>query len=48
MESWAAAFSMVPTDGGIYEYACPEGNRGMVNILSFARLEEQAQEAAPK
>ena len=47
-QSWSAALPMKPTDGGIYEYACHEGNRGMVNILTFARLEEQAEGAAPR
>ena len=28
-------------EGPLFEYACHEGNRGMVNILSFARAEEQ-------
>ena len=29
-------------DGGLFEYACHEGNRGLQNILSAARSEEKA------
>ena len=31
--------------GLIYEYACHEGNRGMVNILRGARVEERLAES---
>lgn len=37
---------MVRSDGDMYEYACHEGNYGMVNILSGARVEEREAEAA--
>ena len=47
-QSWSAVLPMKPTEGGIYEYACHEGNRGMVNILTFARIEELAEGAAPR
>ncbi len=30
-------------DGGLFEYACHEGNRGLQNILSAARAEERAE-----
>jgi hypothetical protein len=30
---WTVAYSMRPTDGYLYEYACHEGNRGLQNIL---------------
>ncbi len=33
---------MYKVAGQVYEYACHEGNRGMVNILRGARVEEQA------
>jgi hypothetical protein len=33
---------MVRTAGPIYEYACHEGNYGMVNLLSGARAQEKA------
>jgi hypothetical protein len=37
---------MVRSDGDMFEYACHEGNYGMVNILSGARVEEKEAEAA--
>jgi hypothetical protein len=46
---WSAAVPMKKTEGPIYEYACHEGNYGMVNILTGARAEEKAAAAkAPK
>jgi len=30
---WTVAYTMRPTDGYLYEYACHEGNRGLQNIL---------------
>ncbi|MEX2468488.1 MAG: hypothetical protein WD396_01910 [Pseudohongiellaceae bacterium] len=36
-----AIVSMTKVAGQIYEYACHEGNYGMVNILRGARVEEQ-------
>ncbi|GAB1260505.1 hypothetical protein [Aurantivibrio plasticivorans] len=33
-------FPLVKVDGEIFEYACHEGNYGMVNILQGARVEE--------
>jgi hypothetical protein len=38
--SWTAAIPMTKTDGPIFEYACHEGNYGMTNLLSGARVEE--------
>jgi len=38
---WTVAFPMVRTEGPIYEYACHEGNYGLVGILSGARAEER-------
>ena len=32
---------MAKVDGQIYEYACHEGNHGMVNILRGERMAEQ-------
>jgi hypothetical protein len=32
---------MAKLDGLMYEYACHEGNYGMVNILRGERMEEQ-------
>ena len=43
---WTAAVPMTKTQGPIYEYACHEGNYGMVGILSGARAQEKAAEAA--
>jgi hypothetical protein len=42
---WTVAFSLVKTDGPIYEYACHEANYSMWNILSIARAEEETGEA---
>ena len=39
---WTVDLPMKRGEGPLFEYACHEGNRGMVNILSFARAEEQA------
>ena len=33
VEPWTVAYSMRPTEGELYEYACHEGNRGLRNIL---------------
>ncbi len=37
---WTAALDMPRTDGLMYEYACHEGNYGMVNLLRGARVQE--------
>jgi hypothetical protein len=39
---WTVQIPSVRTDGPIFEYACHEGNYGMVGILSSARAEEKA------
>ena len=39
---WTAVLPMKRTDEAIYEYACHEGNRSMVNILTGARVQEKA------
>ncbi len=47
---WTAALDMKarPSDAGVFEYACHEGNFGMRNMLSTARyLERQAESASP-
>ena len=41
---WTAAIPMTNTDEQIYEYACHEGNYGMVNLLNGARVQEKAAE----
>jgi hypothetical protein len=38
---WTVAYPMVRTKGPIYEYACHEGNYGLVGILAGARAEEE-------
>ena len=39
---WTVQIPSVRIDGLMYEYACHEGNEGMVGILAGARAEEQA------
>jgi hypothetical protein len=39
---WTAAVSMKRTDDQIYEYACHEGNHGMVGILTGARAQDSS------
>jgi hypothetical protein len=39
---WTAAFSMRTSEGPLFEYACHEGNYGLMNILEVARDEEKA------
>ena len=42
---WMVAFPMVRGDQPLYEFACHEGNYGLINILSVARnLEKQNSE----
>ena len=38
--AWTAAVPMQATDGPIYEYACHEGNRGLVNVLLGGRAHD--------
>jgi hypothetical protein len=45
---WTAAIPMTRSDEQIFEYACHEGNYGMVNLLSGARVQEQAAGEAGK
>jgi hypothetical protein len=40
--------TMSKSDEGMYEYACHEGNVGLVNILSGARAKEKENRAATK
>jgi hypothetical protein len=39
-KQWTVAIPMARTDEHIYEYACHEGNYGMVNLLKGARVQE--------
>ncbi len=46
---WTVAFDLDSRPGyEIYEYACHEGNLGLANMLSAARAEERAAEAAKR
>jgi hypothetical protein len=46
---WTVAFDLDSREGyEIYEYACHEGNYGLANMLSAARAEERAAEAAKR
>ncbi len=40
-QRWKAELSFYPAKGGLYEYACHEGNYAMPGILFGARLEER-------
>lgn len=42
-DKFTAMIPMAKVDGLIYEYACHEGNYGMVNLLRGARMEDQLQ-----
>ena len=44
--TWTFALPMNRNDGLVYEYACHEGNYGMVNLLRGARTEDAALAAA--
>jgi len=43
---WTVQFPMSRTKGPLYEYACHEGNYGLMAILTGARAEERAAEEA--
>jgi len=45
---WTAAVPMQRSSGPIFEYACHEGNYGMVNILAGSRAREKAAEEGAK
>lgn len=45
-QPWTVAYSMRPTDGDLFEYACHEGNYSLRNILQNARDAEAAAAAA--
>jgi hypothetical protein len=42
VEPWSGEMDIRRTEGPIYEYACHEGNLGLANILSAARVAEAA------
>ena len=41
---WTAMVPWTKATGGIYEYACHEGNYSIANMLSAARADERAAE----
>jgi hypothetical protein len=43
---WTASLPMARSDEPIYEYACHEGNYGMMDILKGARLEDASKSTA--
>ena len=45
---WTAELPLTRITGPLFEYACHEGNYGMVGILSGARAQEKAAEEAAK
>ncbi len=45
---WTGELPFVATPGPVYEYACHEDNRALVNILRGARAEEERQEEQVK
>jgi len=44
-QPWTVAYTMQPTEGDLFEYACHEGNYGLRNILQNARDAERAEAA---
>ena len=40
--AWSGEYSFKPAQGGLYEYACHEGNYSVPGILRGARLKEMA------
>jgi hypothetical protein len=47
-EPWGGVYPLTDLDGLLYEYACTEGNYGMANILSGARVAEKEAAAKPQ
>ena len=47
-QPWTATIPMTKLQGTLFEFACHEGNSGMVGILSGHRAEEKAAEAAKR
>jgi hypothetical protein len=39
---WSGEYSFKPAQGGLFEYACHEGNYSVPGILRGARLKEMA------
>ena len=45
---WSARYPMFKTDDAIFEYACHEGNYGLLDSLSGARATEKTAAAKGK
>ena len=45
---WSASIPMTALGGTLFEYACHEGNYGLLNILRGARAADAAGPAAPQ
>jgi len=45
-QAWGGEYELSPSSGPQYEYACHEGNHGLVGILAGARAEEKERKAA--
>ena len=45
---WTASVHIARTQGKLYEFACHEGNYGLVNVLTGARAQEKAAEEPAK
>jgi hypothetical protein len=45
---WSGEQSLNKNAGPMFEYACNEGNNGLINILEAARAEDRAAEKAKK
>ena len=37
VETWGGEYEFAAQDGAVYEYACHEGNHGLIGILMGAR-----------
>ena len=46
--TWTARVPIRKTDGPLFEYACHEGNYGLVNMLTIARAEDRAAAAGSR
>ncbi len=46
-QPWLAEFIVTRTQRPVYEYACHEGNHGIMNILGAARLGKQEEKKTP-
>jgi hypothetical protein len=47
VEPWGGEYEFAAVDGAVYEYACHEGNHGLIGILGGARAEDAAAKSSP-